>query len=193
MAIFSELWKVDLGPFGNKLFICSNWLITKKCKHQEFCMGYSIVMKLGMWVTVALSITHVFCCCRCTYHVPHLHICSYWLITKNAKIQSSVWATVTKLGMMVVVGTDITHVVCRQQICISNISFAYLFCLANNKKKANIQSAIWATVTKPGMLVVVGTSNTHWVCNHWMRIINTGISNIQMTVYGLQRRILVGG
>ena len=22
MAIFSELWKVDLGPFGNKLFKC---------------------------------------------------------------------------------------------------------------------------------------------------------------------------
>ena len=41
----------------------------------------------------------------------HLHICSDWLITKNANIQSSVWATVMKLGMLLVVGTDITHVV----------------------------------------------------------------------------------
>ena len=64
------------------------------------------------------------------YPVPLLHICSDGLITKkkkNADIQSSVWATVTKLGMFVVVGTDITHVVCHQQICIFNISFAYLF------------------------------------------------------------------
>ena len=49
-------------------------------------------------------------------------------------IQNSVWATVTKLGMLVVVGTDITHVVCRQKICIFDISLAYLFWLANIKK-----------------------------------------------------------
>ena len=34
---------------------------------------------------------------------PHLHICSDWLITKRANIWSYVWATVTKLGMWVVV------------------------------------------------------------------------------------------
>ena len=32
-----------------------------------------------------------------------------------------------EFGMLVVVGTDITHVVCRQQMCIFNISFVYLF------------------------------------------------------------------
>ena len=36
--------------------------------------------------------------------------------------------------MLVVVGTDITHVVCSQQMCIFDISFAYLFWLANNNK-----------------------------------------------------------
>ena len=42
--------------------------------------------------------------------------------------------------MLVVVGsTDITHVVCRQQICIFNITFAYLFWLANNKTGKCIQ------------------------------------------------------
>ena len=36
--------------------------------------------------------------------------------------------------MLVMVGTDIIHVACRQQICIFNISLTYLFWLANNKK-----------------------------------------------------------
>ena len=36
--------------------------------------------------------------------------------------------------MWVVMGTSTTHVVCRHQMRIFNISFAYLFSLANNKK-----------------------------------------------------------
>ena len=36
--------------------------------------------------------------------------------------------------MLVMVGTYITHVCCRQQMYIFNISFAYLFWLADNKK-----------------------------------------------------------
>ena len=39
-----------------------------------------------------------------------------------------------KLGMQVVVGTGVTHVVCRHQMRILNRSLAYLFRLANNKK-----------------------------------------------------------
>ena len=42
-----------------------------------------------------------------------------------------------KLGMRVVMGTSSTHVVCRHQMCIFNTSFAYLFLLANDKKKIN--------------------------------------------------------
>ena len=59
---------------------------------------------------------------------------SDWLIKEKSYIQSSAWATVTKFGMLIVVGTGINHEVCRQQIFIFNASFAYLFCLANNKK-----------------------------------------------------------
>ena len=44
-----------------------------------------------------------------------------------------------KFGMWVVMGTSITHVVCRHQMSIFNASFAYLFYLANDKKKSNMQ------------------------------------------------------
>ena len=49
-------------------------------------------------------------------------------------------ATLMKLGMWIMVGTNITHVVCHQEICISNISFAYLFWLANIKKGKYLES-----------------------------------------------------
>ena len=39
-----------------------------------------------------------------------------------------------KTCMLEAVGTYITHAFCCQQICIFNISFAYLFWLANNKR-----------------------------------------------------------
>ena len=50
--------------------------------------------------------------------------CSDWLITKNTNIQNPLWAKVAKLGMFVVVNTDIspTHVVCCQQMCIMYLS-----------------------------------------------------------------------
>ena len=41
-----------------------------------------------------------------------------------------------KLGMWVVMGTSTTHVVCRHQM---HVSFAYLFWLANDKKKIKYQ------------------------------------------------------
>ena len=66
--------------------------------------------------------------------IPHLHICSDWLITKKWNNQSCVWATLTKLGIWVVMGTSTTHVVCRHQMGIFNTSFAYLFWMANNKE-----------------------------------------------------------
>ena len=46
---------------------------------------------LSMWSVVT----------KCAYLIPHLCICSDWLITKKANIQSYVWATVAKLGMRV--------------------------------------------------------------------------------------------
>ena len=53
---------------------------------------------------------------KCPCLMPYLHICSDWLIKKGKCpfcILSSVWATVTKLGIWVVVGTSSTHMVCR--------------------------------------------------------------------------------
>ena len=58
---------------------------------------------------------------------------------------------------------------------IFNTSFAYLFWLANNKK-LNIQSSVWATLMKPCMWVVVGTSTTHVVYCHQMHIFNTSFA-----------------
>ena len=84
-------------------------------------------MKLAMWVVMGTSTTHVSVITECAYLIPHLHICSDWLITKKSNVQSSVWATLMKLGMWVVMGTSTTHVVCRQQMRIFNTSFAYLF------------------------------------------------------------------
>ena len=51
------------------------------------------------------------------------------LITKKKKsnIQSSVWATLMKLGVWVVMGTSTTYVVSRHQMRIFDTSFAYLF------------------------------------------------------------------
>ena len=70
-------------------------------------------MKLGMWYwwwAEVLQMCSVIS--KCAYLILHLHICSDWLITTKANIQSSVSATVTKLGMWVVIGRSTTHVVC---------------------------------------------------------------------------------
>ena len=39
-----------------------------------------------------------------------------------------------KLGMWVVLGTNVTYMVCCHQMCTLNSSFVYLFCLANKNK-----------------------------------------------------------
>ena len=64
------------------------------------------------------------------------------------------------------VGTGTTHMVCCHQMCIFKTSFAYLFWLAKfitKKKKADIQSSLWAAGMKFGMWVVLGTSTTHMI------------------------------
>ena len=145
----------------NTLFAYLFWLANnkKKSKYPELCMGYRDETKLGMWVVVGRRWSFI---TECIYLIPHLHICSDWLITTKANIQSSVWTTVMKLGMWVAVGRSTTHVVCCHRMCIFNTSFACLFWLANNKK-ANSQSSVWPTVMKRGMWVVFGIRITH-VC-----------------------------
>ena len=88
----------------------------------------------------------------CSFQVRHVRSAVSKKKKKKVKYPSSVWATLMKLGMWVVMGTSTTHVVCLHQMHIFHTSFAYLFWLANNKK-SNIQSYVWATIMKLGMWV----------------------------------------
>ena len=68
-------------------------------------------IKLGMWVVVDTSTTIVVCRHQmCIFNTSFAY--QFWLANnKKAKIPRSVWATVTKRGMwVVVVGIRITHV-----------------------------------------------------------------------------------
>ena len=47
--------------------------------------------------------------------------------------------------------------------------------LANNKN-SNIQSSVCATLMKPGLWVVMGTSTTHVICCHQIHIFNTSFA-----------------
>ena len=134
-------------------------------------------MKIGKWVVMGTSTTHVVCGHQMRiFHISFAYL--FWLANnKKLSIQSSVWSTLMKLGMWVVMGTSTTHVVCRHQMRIFNTSFAHLFWLANNKK-LNIQSSVWATLMKPGMWVVMGTSTTYVVYRHQMRIFNISFAHL---------------
>ena len=106
------------------------WLTNnKKGKYPEFCMGYSD----ETWY-VGSGVHKYYPHGLSSNLIPDLHVYSDLLITKKANIQSSVWATVTKLGMSVVVDRSTTKVVCHHQMRIFNTSFAYLFWLANTNK-----------------------------------------------------------
>ena len=84
-----------------------------------------------------------------------MHVCFDWLITNKSNIQNSVWTTLMKLGMWVVMATSIIHVV-----CLSVTKCPYLIphlhicsdCLIT-KKISNIQSSVWATLMKHGVHV----------------------------------------
>ena len=122
--------------YFNTLIAYLFWLANnKKGKYPEFCMGYSdetwYVGSSGHKYYPQWSVVTK---CVCLIGLPHLHIYSDWLITKKANIQSSVWATVMKPGMWVVVGRSTTNMVCHHQMRLFNTSFAYLFWLANNNK-----------------------------------------------------------
>ena len=75
------------------------------------------------------------------YLIRHLHICSDWLIIEKANIQNSVWATVTSLGIWVVVGRK--YYPCGLSSSNTHIWFMYLIYISVliDKKKANIQQS----------------------------------------------------
>ena len=114
------------------------------------------------------------------YLIPHLHICSDWLITKKSNIQSSVWTTLMKLGMWVVMGTNTTQVVCLHQMHISNTSFAFLFWLAYNKnknkqKKNKYPEFCMGYIDETWYVGSDGHKTTHVVCRHQMRLLKVDI------------------
>ena len=85
------------------LFAYLFWLGNKKnVKYPEFCT----FVKLGIhwwnlvcekWWAQVLPMWSVVT--ECAYSIPHLHICSDWLITNKSSIQRPVWATLMKLDM----------------------------------------------------------------------------------------------
>ena len=144
MTDFHLTWYVGSGGTSSTHVVCHYqmrifntsfaylfWLANnKKVKYPEVCMGYvDETWYVDSGGTQVLPMCFVIT--KCAYLIPHLHICSDWLITKKSNIQSSVWATLMKLGMWVVMGTSTTHVVYCHRMCIFNTSFLYLFWLAN--------------------------------------------------------------
>ena len=117
---------LDVGFSSTKkvnLRFCNDNAMTNFCK--TWYVGSGGAHVLPMWSVVT----------ECANLIPHLHICSDWLITKKSNIQSSVWATLMKCGIWVVMmGTSMIQVVCQNWMRTLNTSFAYLFWLANNKK-----------------------------------------------------------
>ena len=124
LPIWSVITECKMRIFNTSFpYICSDLLITKKIKYPEFYMGYID----ETWYVG--SDGHKYYPCGLSSpnaHIPHLHICSDWLITQKSSIQSSIWATLMTLGMWVVMGTSTTHVVCHHPLRIFNTSFPYI-------------------------------------------------------------------
>ena len=85
-------------------------------------------------------------------------ICVTFIITINVDVQYvteisrvSCELQLRNLGVWVILGTSVTHMVC-QQMRILNNSFAYFFRLAIITK-ANILNSLWGRVMKLGMWV----------------------------------------
>ena len=136
-------------------------------------MQWPIFVELGMWVDILPMWSVV---TECAHLILHLHICSDWLITKKANILSFVWATVTKLGMWVVVGTSTTHMVSCHQMHMFNTSFAYLFWLANCKKKGKYPEVCMGYSDKTWYVDSGGQKYINVVCHHQMCIFDTSLA-----------------
>ena len=113
------------SSFANLFWLANN----NKGKYPEFYMSYSnkTWCKMG---GVHSSITHVFCCCRCTYEVLNLPICLIWLITTKSNVKSSIWAKVTKLGMGVVYYTQVLPI----YSVVVNAHINYLICMFHQRR-----------------------------------------------------------
>ena len=104
-------------------------------------------MKLGMWVVLGASTTHVVC-----HHWMRIFNASFaylfWLANnKKDKYPEFCMGYIDETWYVDSDGHKNYSFVRRHQMHIVNTSFAYLFWLANNKK-LNIQSSVWATLMK---------------------------------------------
>ena len=88
-------------------------------------------INLGMLVVVYNTQVCSNCSVFVDVHIKYRGSCTsfaYLLeLTDQNKTTSFVYATVTQLGMLLVVGNAITHVVCHLQMCTFNILFVYQF------------------------------------------------------------------
>ena len=75
-------------------------------------------------VVMGASTTHMVCCHQMRIFNTSLAYLFWLAYNKKSNIQSSVWATLMKLGKWVVMGTSTMF--CCHQMCIFNTSFAYL-------------------------------------------------------------------
>ena len=92
MPIFSELWKVDLGPFGNRLFLCSYYHMYCSSCHCS-CRVSSKILQLAV-------ATVVLCCRRHDSSQPEESECV--VFTKKALF----YIVLTKVGHFVAAVTS---------------------------------------------------------------------------------------
>ena len=102
MGHCDKTWYVGSGLLKFVAFDCTFCFLCQRHAYGTLVNGASKCHVLLLLVVVlpTWSVVTKWACL-----IPHLHIYSDWLIKKQANIQSSVWAKVTKFCMWVVVGT----------------------------------------------------------------------------------------
>ena len=95
------------------LHVSSDWLITKECNMKSYV--WAAVTKLGMWVEVDSSITHIL---NALINISFAYL--FWLAyNKKASIRRTVWATVAKLGRWVA-ASESTQILSMCKVCAPN-------------------------------------------------------------------------
>ena len=92
-ALVLPTWSVvtECAYLTPYLHICSDRLISKKSNIQSSVWANWWNLVCGSWWAQVLPMWSVVT--ECAYLIPHLHICTDWLITNKSSIQSFVWAT----------------------------------------------------------------------------------------------------
>ena len=117
MTDFRQTWYVGSGGTSTTHVVCHHWVRI-----------FNILFAYLFWLGNDKKVKYPEFCMG--------YIDETWYVGSDGhNIQSSVWATLMKLGMWVVMGTSTTHVICHHHMHIFSTSFAYLFWLANKKNQ----------------------------------------------------------